>query len=282
MNFLFLLGVGYLTDNTNHVAVTAFILLSGFMFLRLFLLCRGLTLHSRFNSNAYNECFASLSNVSTGFHFVSKNLLLDYPLPVISTVFFLMLFISSFFMHTCETIYEREENPLDYLDSLWLVVVTFLTVGYGDLTPKSFCGRTVSVLIGFIGVIITAYIIAVVTQDMELTRSQKHASNFLTKFNLNKQMRNSAANIIRNAWLIYRYKSRGLIKKMKAYEVKYYESVREYQAAKDERDELVAASVDMYDIHLMSLRQVCSSLTLIVKAFYILCTNLLIKWTNTS
>ncbi|CAF4403132.1 unnamed protein product, partial [Adineta steineri] len=27
------------------------------------------------------------------------------------------------------------------LDAMWLFIVTFTTVGYGDLTPTTYCGR---------------------------------------------------------------------------------------------------------------------------------------------
>ena len=34
------------------------------------------------------------------------------------------------------------------LNSLYLVAITFLSVGYGDFVPHTYCGRTVSVLSG--------------------------------------------------------------------------------------------------------------------------------------
>jgi hypothetical protein len=36
----------------------------------------------------------------------------------------------------------------NYLNSLWMIAITFLTVGYGDLVPNTYCGRAISVLSG--------------------------------------------------------------------------------------------------------------------------------------
>lgn len=35
-----------------------------------------------------------------------------------------------------------------YANSMWLTAITFLTVGYGDVTPKTYCGRAVAIIVG--------------------------------------------------------------------------------------------------------------------------------------
>lgn len=243
-------GIDYLSGNASHEGSAIVIILSGCMFFRIFLVCRALTLHSKFNSETSNKSLTGFGKISTDFPFVFKCLLLDYPMVMIFGLFVMVLFIASFFMHACETCLS-EANALNYLDALWVVVITFLTVGYGDVTPKSVCGRTVSVLSGVIGVIITVYIIAIVAQNMELSRSQKRATNFLTKIKLNKDVKNSAASVIQNAWLIHKSKIYWTPRKMKIYQAKYFESVRVMQTAKNDIDELMTASIDMFDLHSM-------------------------------
>ncbi len=34
------------------------------------------------------------------------------------------------------------------LNSMWLIAVTFLAIGYGDLVPNTYCGRAVCVVSG--------------------------------------------------------------------------------------------------------------------------------------
>jgi len=45
----------------------------------------------------------------------------------------------------------RYHDPDDYnniLNSLWLVAITFLCVGYGDIVPNTYCGRGICLLCG--------------------------------------------------------------------------------------------------------------------------------------
>lgn len=47
------------------------------------------------------------------------------------------------------------------LDSVYFSFITGLTIGYGDLAPKSTLGRMLAILIGVCGIILTGLIAAV-------------------------------------------------------------------------------------------------------------------------
>lgn len=47
--------------------------------------------------------------------------------------------------------------------ALYVTLITFLTVGYGDLVPKSICGRVLAVMNGFVGVTSVGLWIAVLS-----------------------------------------------------------------------------------------------------------------------
>lgn len=32
---------------------------------------------------------------------------------------------------------------------MWMIVITFLTIGYGDIFPRTYCGRGIAVATGF-------------------------------------------------------------------------------------------------------------------------------------
>lgn len=57
-------------------------------------------------------------------------------------------------------------EPLDLFDSLWMTVITLLTVGYGDLVPQTTAGRIFAMTLTPIGVIIAGYAIGAVTTVM--------------------------------------------------------------------------------------------------------------------
>jgi hypothetical protein len=51
-------------------------------------------------------------------------------------------------------------------DSLYFSFVTGLTIGYGDLVPKTLISRALAVLIGLCGVLVTALVAAVAVKAL--------------------------------------------------------------------------------------------------------------------
>ena len=49
--------------------------------------------------------------------------------------------------HTCDTRYHDEEHA-NLLNTMWLIAITFLSVGYGDIVPNTYCGRGIAVFTG--------------------------------------------------------------------------------------------------------------------------------------
>lgn len=51
-------------------------------------------------------------------------------------------------------------------EALYFTLVTGLTIGYGDLTPKHVLGRILALVIGFSGIVLTGIIAAVSVQAL--------------------------------------------------------------------------------------------------------------------
>ena len=51
-------------------------------------------------------------------------------------------------------------------ESLYFTAVTALTVGYGDITPKTAAGQVVSIVIGFLGVLFNGIVVAVAVRAL--------------------------------------------------------------------------------------------------------------------
>lgn len=51
-------------------------------------------------------------------------------------------------------------------DSLYFTFVSGLTIGYGDLAPKTGVGRVLAILIGMLGILLTGLVAAVAVQAL--------------------------------------------------------------------------------------------------------------------
>jgi len=57
---------------------------------------------------------------------------------------------------------------LAVFEALYLTFITALTVGYGDIAPVSTMGRTATIVIGVVGVVLMGLIVAVATRALKL------------------------------------------------------------------------------------------------------------------
>lgn len=98
------------------------------------------------------------------------------------------------------------------MEALWMVSVTFLSIGYGDVVPHTYCGRSICLLTGIMvrqsvnsslcvesgcsitililsqGAGCTVLVVAVVARKLELTRAEKHVHNFMMDSHISKRV----------------------------------------------------------------------------------------------
>ncbi|HPF32050.1 MAG TPA: potassium channel family protein [Candidatus Sabulitectum sp.] len=107
-------------------------------------------------------------------------------LPFVFTLRFLELFITGLFMVSPVIILllvllfliaratRRAEKWKTYSGSLYFTLITALTIGYGRTVPSTSRGRILSVLSGFIGVILTGIIVSVALNSVMLAWQATH------------------------------------------------------------------------------------------------------------
>ena len=96
-------------------------------------------------------------------------------------------------------------------EAMWMSAITFLTVGYGDVVPKSECGRVTAVVTGLLGVGTTALLVAVLAQKLEQTRAEKYVHTFVSRVAIDKAHKDAAANVIKNVLKLWRIRRPGYI-----------------------------------------------------------------------
>lgn len=126
------------------------LLLSALMFLRLYLVHRAILLHSKVLLSASYRSIGSLNNINFTFRFVLKVLMNKYPGRTLLVFILFFWLIASWMLTLCERQTQAGTGRID--TALWLIAITFLTVGYGDVWPHTSCGQLVCL---FTGVMVT-------------------------------------------------------------------------------------------------------------------------------
>lgn len=56
----------------------------------------------------------------------------------------------------------------NYMEALWMVSVTFLSIGYGDVVPHTYCGRSICLLTGImVGQMVDVWPYGQISSDSE-------------------------------------------------------------------------------------------------------------------
>ncbi|XP_044063616.1 intermediate conductance calcium-activated potassium channel protein 4 isoform X2 [Siniperca chuatsi] len=154
------------------------------------------------------NCSISLSTgcllvLIIAFHYKDIRVLMNkYPARTL-LVFILFFWVTASWMLTlCERKTHESTSHMD--TALWLIAITFLTVGYGDVAPNTSCGRAVCLFSGVMGVACTAMLVAVVAKMLALNKGEKHVHFFMLDIQISKRIRHAAANVLRECWLLHR------------------------------------------------------------------------------
>ncbi|KAK3098159.1 hypothetical protein FSP39_016769 [Pinctada imbricata] len=209
------------------------ILLSIPMFLRLYLIARVMLLHSRLFTDASSRSIGALNRINFDTHFVLKTLMHICPGTVMMVFMFSMWIITSWLLRACESYFDVRHANI--LNSMWMISITFLSVGYGDIVPNTYCGRGISIATGVMGAGVTALIVAVLAKKLDLNRAEKHVHNFMMDTQLQKRLKNAAANVLRETWLIYKYTKlmkRIDVAKVRVHQRKFLQAIHSLRSVK--------------------------------------------------
>jgi hypothetical protein len=221
------------------------------MFLRLFLVCRFIMLHSKLYEDASSQSLGALNRIHFNFRFIFKSLMTMHPDYVLTIIMIVSFLIASWALRLCEMSDTADESVhSNFLNTMWLVAITFLSVGYGDIKPSTFCGRGITVITGMMGAGCTALVVAVLARKLELSRSEKYVHDFVLDVDLDKRLKNEAANVMKSGWFIYKFrKVKVNSSKALKYQTKLLEAIYNIRQIKAAQRRLMDASVTLTEMN---------------------------------
>ncbi|XP_031433560.1 small conductance calcium-activated potassium channel protein 2 isoform X3 [Clupea harengus] len=227
------------------------IILSIPMFLRLYLIARVMLLHSKLFTDASSRSIGALNKINFNTRFVMKTLMTICPGTVLLVFTISLWIIAAWTVRACERYHDSLDVTSNFLGAMWLISITFLTIGYGDMVPNTYCGKGVCLLTGIMGAGCTALVVAVVAKKLELTKAEKHVHNFMMDTQLTKRVKNTAANVLRETWLIY--KNTKLVRKMdharvRKHQRKFLQAIHQLRSVKMEQRKLNDQANSLVDL----------------------------------
>lgn len=99
-----------------------------------------------------------------------------------------------------------------YSISVWNILVTSITIGYGDVYALTQLGRTIAIMTGMIGCITTALLITGISRAVALTKEEERAYNAFLRLQFRSDLRTKAKRVIQ-AFIIYWAYRRGTLPK---------------------------------------------------------------------
>ncbi|XP_043577475.1 small conductance calcium-activated potassium channel protein 2-like isoform X2 [Chiloscyllium plagiosum] len=229
------------TYTTSMANADVDIILSIPMFLRLYLIARVMLLHSKLFTDASSRSIGALNKINFNTRFVMKTLMTICPGTVLLVFSISSWIIAAWTVRVCERYHDKQEVTSNFLGAMWLISITFLSIGYGDMVPHTYCGKGVCLLTGIMGAGCTALVVAVVARKLELTKAEKHVHNFMMDTQLTKRVKNTAANVLRETWLIYKHTK--LVKKIdhakvRKHQRKFLQAIHQLRGVKMEQRKL--------------------------------------------
>ena len=103
-----------------------------------------------------------------------------------------------------------KSNPFNYYwNSIWYLIVTMGTIGYGDITPKTVVGRIIGVLVCLVGVVVLSLIVVTLTIFTYLDSDELVAYNAINSLSTNYFTKQKIQNYVKriiSARIKYKFK----------------------------------------------------------------------------
>lgn len=138
---------------------------------------------------------------------------------------FVSIVIGGFLLRIFEQpLKEVSGQDFSYSNSVWNVIVTMSTVGYGDFFPKTIMGRFVGVLICIWGAAVVSIFVVTVTNMLAFDPTEEKTYSLLQRLQYKEELKKKATRVLAAA-----YKGRSILKKNTKTSRSYIGSIRDFR-----------------------------------------------------
>lgn len=143
--------------------------------------------------------------------FMIKAELKRSPYVAIFASLFIVAILFGLAMHTIELMYIPGPSDTSapkmfesWVGNFFFIFVTMVTVGYGDIYPKTHIGRFVVLWVAVIGTMVVSLMVVALTNSTALTTGEIRVFNKVDQLSLKNDVKKIASDLIYNVFLMYR------------------------------------------------------------------------------
>src|SRR3990167_4133109 len=151
-----------------------------------------------YSQSALRIC--SIYNALHNWMFVVKCRMKKRPTTLLAMVLFAVIYSFAYALYIAEhqILVRAGKNPNidNFMTSVWLVVVTISTVGYGDVTPRTKLGRTITMVAALSGMVLFSLMTNSLTTELLLTPDEALSFGIIHKLAIVSQKESNSASMI--------------------------------------------------------------------------------------
>lgn len=107
-----------------------------------------------------------------------------------------------------ETTYVAEDGTVDeffwqFVNTFWFIIVTMVTVGYGDGYPKTHMGRFVALWVGVVGTLLVSLMLVALGSTTQLSNGEKRVFSKVELLSLKNNAQEQGAKLLYNVFVMY-------------------------------------------------------------------------------
>lgn len=88
----------------------------------------------------------------------------------------------------------------DIINSMWCIVITIGTVGYGDIYPKTDFGKIIGVIACFWGVFIVSFFVVTLNTMLAFNANEEKSFNLLLRLHYKEELKLKATNVLASSF----------------------------------------------------------------------------------